>query len=197
MHVNAIGGACSENGIFLEGHGGNSTGCLPYVNGAVYRVNAQQNVGHAALTVTFSNGSAIISATNSLAVNEAVRLSTTGSLPTNFAAATPYFVISTGLSGSQFELSATQGGTPIVAGSAGSGTQTATQIDLLTICQAVNSKLVFVGYLYGSADTGAQQPAGPTFGVSGEGPTTTGFDFYWGGYVVNTAGQISTTECIL
>lgn len=76
-------------------------------------------------TVTFSNGSPVISATNTLTAGSIVTFTTTGSLPTNFAIATQYYVISTGLSGSQFELSASPGGSSISAGSAGSGTQTA------------------------------------------------------------------------
>ena len=289
MHVNA-GGNCYQNGLFLEGHGGNSLACLPFTNGATYRVNAQQNLAHAALTVTFSNGSPVISATNSLAANQAIKLTTTGTLPTNFnvqlstgsytsggsgsgspgqtcilsafngggsgatgiiyiggssvlpsgsggitftnlgsgytsaptsatlssgsatcsgtatistTLATPLlFVSPTGLSGSQFELAAAQGGTPIVAGSAGSGTHTATQYDLLTVCQVIDGTkippvMTLVGTLFALAETAASQPTYVQTGVSGEGPTVAGYDFYWGGYVPDNAGKISLTECIL
>ena len=79
-----------------------------------------------ALTVTFTNSSAVITATNTMIVGAAVQFQTTGGLPTNFSTATTYYVISTGLSGSQFEVSATYGGSAVTAGSAGSGTQTAT-----------------------------------------------------------------------
>lgn len=44
-----------------------------------------------------------------------------GTLPANFNTTTPYFVIATGLSGTQFELSLTSGGSAVLAGSAGSG----------------------------------------------------------------------------
>jgi hypothetical protein len=47
-----------------------------------------------------------------------------GALPTGFTAGTVYYVSSTGLSGTQVEVSATPGGSVITAGSAGSGTQT-------------------------------------------------------------------------
>src|SRR3984957_10396381 len=282
MHVNGTGGNCSQNGLFLEGHGGNSVGCLPFTNGATYRVNGQENNGAAALTVTFTNGSAVISATNALAANEAIKLTTTGTLPTNFTVgissgtytsgitatgsigqtcllssfngsgsgttgvlylngtntisggngiswtnfgsgytsaptpataasgtatcsgtatistvlATPIlFVSSTGLSTSQFELATAQGGTPIVAGSAGSGTHTATQYDVVTVCQVINSNLVYLGTLYALASTAAQAPTFMQIGVSGEGPTVTGYNFYWGGYFVDGTGKISLTEC--
>jgi hypothetical protein len=287
IHVNGTGGNCSGNGLFLESHGGNSSACLPFTLGATYRINGQENTGHAAVTVTFSNGSAVISGTNSLAANQAVKLTTSGTLPTNFnvqlstgsltsgvtatgaigtycvlssfngggsgatalvyligtntigtggtngglsftnlgsgytsaptsatasngtatcsgsavvstVLATPIlFVSSTGLSGSQFELAAAQSGTPIVAGSAGSGTHTATQYDVVTICQVINSNLVLLGTLFALADTTAQQSTILQTGVSGEGPTVTGYDFYWGGFDVDTSGKISLTECIL
>jgi hypothetical protein len=77
-----------------------------------------------ALAATFTNGSASIGATNSYVAGQMVQFMTTGALPTNFAAATTYYVISAGLSGSAFEVSATLGGSAITAGSAGSGTQT-------------------------------------------------------------------------
>jgi hypothetical protein len=282
IHVNGTGGNCSQNGLFLEGHGGNSVGCLPFTNGAIYRINGQENNGATALTVTFSNGSAVISATNALAANEAIKLTTTGTLPTNFTVgissgtytsgitatgsigqtcllssfngsgsgatgvlylngtntisggngiswtnfgsgytsaptsataasgtatcsgtatiatvlATPIlFVSPTGLSTSQFELVSAQGGTPIVAGSAGSGTHTATQYDVLTVCQVINGNLVLLGNLYALASTAAQAPSLMQTGVSGEGPTVTGYNFYWGGYFADGAGKISLTEC--
>jgi hypothetical protein len=76
-------------------------------------------------TATFTNGSASISMTNSFAANDMVWFTTSGTLPTNFSAFTRYWVSSTGLSGSTFQVSATRGGSVITAGSAGSGTQTA------------------------------------------------------------------------
>ena len=87
-------------------------------------------------TVTFTNSSASIGGTSlTWAIAEAVTLTTTGALPTNFATATTYYVNTTGLSTSAFQLCAsppTLSGTTwtactsIIAGSAGSGTQTAT-----------------------------------------------------------------------
>lgn len=77
-------------------------------------------------TVTFTNGSAVIGwAANTLVQNQAVSFTNSGgALPTNFVAGTTYYVVATGLSTTQFEVAATPGGTPIIAGSAGSGTQT-------------------------------------------------------------------------
>jgi len=76
-------------------------------------------------TVTFTNGSAIIGwVGHTLVDNQAVSFTTTGGLPTGFSVGTTYYVSSTGLSANQFEVAATPGGTPIVAASAGTGTQT-------------------------------------------------------------------------
>ena len=77
-------------------------------------------------TCTFTNASAVVTATNSFAAGDIVMFTTTGTLPTNFSPYVSYYVIATGLSGSQFEVSATLGGGAITAGSAGSGTHTFT-----------------------------------------------------------------------
>lgn len=77
-------------------------------------------------TCTFSNGSANIAVTNTCAAGDMVVFTSTGTLPTNFALLTTYFVIATSLSSSNIQVSATLGGGAITAGSAGSGTQTGT-----------------------------------------------------------------------
>ena len=98
---------------------GDGNGLIPYGSGAT-AYGPQQNV-------TFTNGSASIGwpGATALVAGQIVRFLTTGALPTNFATGTNYFVSATGLSSTTFQLAATNGGTPIVAGSAGSGTQTA------------------------------------------------------------------------
>jgi hypothetical protein len=90
-----------------------------FINGGIYFVPLVD----VPVVLTFTNGSAVIAGTNDYIAGGTVKLSTTGTLPTNFATGTTYFVLSTGLSGSQFELSLTSGGAAISAGSAGSGTQ--------------------------------------------------------------------------
>lgn len=75
-------------------------------------------------TPTFTNGSASITLANSFVANQPIFFTTSGSLPTNFAINTIYYVIATGLSGAAFQVSATVGGSAITAGSAGSGTHT-------------------------------------------------------------------------
>lgn len=75
-------------------------------------------------TVTFTNGSANIAWANSMVAGTPVYFRTSGTLPTNFKVATAYYVIATGLSGSNVQVSATVGGSAVVAGSAGAGTQT-------------------------------------------------------------------------
>lgn len=72
--------------------------------------------------VSFTNGAANISFSNSFIAGQPVRFTTTGTLPTNFATLTPYYVIATGLTASTMQVSATPGGTAVTAGSAGSGT---------------------------------------------------------------------------
>jgi hypothetical protein len=77
-------------------------------------------------TATFTNGSASIGATNSFTAGTAVQILTTGALPTGFETNQIYWVLTTGLTTSAFEVSLTPAGAAIVAGSAGSGTQTVT-----------------------------------------------------------------------
>lgn len=79
-------------------------------------------------TVTFSNGSAVITGigtTQGMYAGLPIHFATTGSLPTNFTAGTVYFISSTNLAANTISVSATNGGSVISAGSAGSGTQTA------------------------------------------------------------------------
>jgi hypothetical protein len=79
-------------------------------------------------TVTFTNGSANVGFTVCPDVGVELTLSTTGGLPTNFATSTRYFVLtSSNVGGSgDVTLATTRTGSAITAGSAGSGTQTAT-----------------------------------------------------------------------
>jgi hypothetical protein len=76
------------------------------------------------VTATFTNGSAVIDVSTTPPVGCVVNFTTNGTLPTNFATGTNYFVVQS-TSGTSIEVSATAGGTAIQAGSAGSGTQTA------------------------------------------------------------------------
>jgi hypothetical protein len=76
-------------------------------------------------TATFTNASANIGWTNTLSVGQPVYFTNAGGgLPTNFTSGTVYYVIATGLSGTNIQVAATPGGTAITAGSAGTGTQT-------------------------------------------------------------------------
>ena len=83
-------------------------------------------IGNAAINIacTFANGSAVVTAANTLVADQPVRFNTAGTLPTNFSTSAFYYVISTGLSSSAFQVSSTIGGAAIVAGSAGTGTHT-------------------------------------------------------------------------
>lgn len=68
------------------------------------------------LGATFTSGSASIACTQTLIANQAVMFVAGGQLPpAPFQLNIPYHVISTGLSGSAFQLSATKGGSAIVA----------------------------------------------------------------------------------
>lgn len=102
----------------------NVVGTLPTANGGTGLTTFSVATG--SYTVGFTNGSANITGTGLPAVNSPVQFTTTGTLPTNFALATTYYVVSNTSGGTIVTVSATLGGTAIVAGSAGTGTHTMT-----------------------------------------------------------------------
>lgn len=110
--------------LCFEGDAGGSFGpgsnCTTISSSTWYQLATVVQIT-ATATATFSNGSANITAANTLDVGSVVFFSTSGALPTNFAINTGYYVTQ---SGATFQVAATPGGAPIVAGSAGSGTQT-------------------------------------------------------------------------
>jgi hypothetical protein len=78
-------------------------------------------------TATFTASSASIAASNNFVAGLRVTFSNSGgALPTGISAGTQYYVLSTGLTGSTFEISLTNGGSAVVPSSAGTGTQTVT-----------------------------------------------------------------------
>ncbi len=73
-------------------------------------------------TVTVASPAVFTCTTNNFALNDVVFFSTTGALPTGLTAGTAYYVISAGLGGNVFEVSATLGGTAVVTTGSQSGT---------------------------------------------------------------------------
>ena len=90
--------------------------------GELIAVNCPNTGGN---TVSFTNGSANIASANTPPVGCPVTLTDAGgSLPTNFATATNYYVVSS-VPATSFQVAVLPGGTAIVAGSAGSGVPSA------------------------------------------------------------------------
>lgn len=192
-HVSAAG-----NGLFcLESSNGSAcqNSGASYAINTNYRVNVQKNPRATATagTVTFSNGSAVITFANTFAAGQGVQFKTTGGLPTNFAINTTYYVIATGLSSSQFEVSATPGGTAITAGSAGSGTQSVLILGMnkMTICN--DSTGAVLGTATAVADASNAGIVAVDIGVTGEEPTTSGQIYYYRNLVIG--GIYSTGSC--
>ena len=93
------------------------------------------NEPNASATVTITNASpAVITWTaHSLVAGNVVNFTNSGgALPTGITAGTNYYVIAAGLGTNTFEISATAFGTAVNTSSAGSGTQTATSLAVLT-----------------------------------------------------------------
>lgn len=96
---------------------------------------------------TFVNGSATITTPvpHGLELGDPIRLTTTGALPSGFATGTTYYA--TPITPTTFSLAASVAGTPIVAGSAGSGVHTWAQHGaslnrIYCIAAAENARLV-------------------------------------------------------
>lgn len=90
-------------------------------------------------TVTFTNGSSNVGWTShGRSVGDVIYFTTSGTLPTNFTSALPVYV-KTVVDANTITVSATSGGSAITAGSAGSGTHTATLLSpFLTVNAAIN-----------------------------------------------------------
>jgi hypothetical protein len=180
-----------------------STGMLPYgiAAGTTYFVIAaglttnafeiSATVGGSAIstaapTLTFTNGSANIglaTASTYLKVGQQVQFANSGgALPTNFASATTYYVLS--VNTTTITVSATNGGSAISAGSAGTGTQSLSQVG------------THYGSATGSLPTGVT--AGQVYYVLSAGLTSGAFEFSAtiGGAAINTSGaQAGTISC--
>jgi hypothetical protein len=74
------------------------------------------------VTTTIASPAVLTCTTNNFQVNDAVYFTSTGALPTGLSAGTRYYVISTGLGGNDFRVSATLGGTVVNTSGSQSGT---------------------------------------------------------------------------
>lgn len=123
---NTSGGdpAASNNGI--SGNPAQIGQCL-YISGVSGMT--QLNTSNASSGPTFTIGQSVISLTNSFVANQGIVFTSNPlfgagtPLPTNIQPDTPYFILSAGLTSSQFQISTTKGGSPIVF-TAPSGTTT-------------------------------------------------------------------------
>lgn len=80
------------------------------------------------VTIPVASPALVNWANHGLSAGAIVRFSSTGTLPTGITAGTSYYVIATGLTTNEFQVSATPGGTGINVTAAGSGTITATAL---------------------------------------------------------------------
>lgn len=154
------------NGTTIQGAGPRTGNAA--VNGMYFAIaNVVGMTQLNSFVATFTNGSASISGTNGFVAGQVVYLTNAnGSLPTNFSANTVYYVSATGLSGSAFQVSASNGGSVIVAGSAGSGTQTVhptfqvSNVSGNTVTITTLSTAGFGAYTSGGSATYYQDAAG-------------------------------------
>lgn len=144
-------------------------------------------------TVTFTNGSANVGWTgHGRSVGDVFLLSTTGGLPTNFFAGRPVYV-KTVVDPNTLTLSWTSGGAAITAGSAGTGTHTASMVSpVLTIQKALDLLCAMDMTIF----AGAVQVAGGTYNEATSTKPTVGGSSYVlrgdtttpGNVIINNAG---------
>jgi hypothetical protein len=112
----------------------------PAVSGFPALQTASSNA-QTGLAATFTNGSAnITTATNTYAADDVVQFTNaTGALPTGFSTSTNYYVLASGLSSTNIQVSATSGGVAITAGSAGVGSQTVTRQNICVFTNGLST----------------------------------------------------------
>jgi len=113
----------SAGGIYISGLYAVTTG-----GSNTYQIDTGTNAAFSSSqTATISIASpAVITVTNAPPTGTVVKFSTTGALPTGITAGTSYFVLNSGSSATQFNITSTIGGSAINTSGTQSGVQTAT-----------------------------------------------------------------------
>lgn len=98
----------------------NNNYCIAPTKDGIYVANFVPST----VAMTIASPAVVTLANHNLAAGQQVSFFTTGALPTGIIAATPYYVIATGLTTNTFEVSATRGGSAINTSGSQSGVQT-------------------------------------------------------------------------
>lgn len=85
------------------------------------------------VTITIASPGVISWTGHGLAINEVVKFTTTGALPTGLTAGTPYWIISAGFGADSFQVSASYGGAAVNTSGSQSGTHTCTCISRIYV----------------------------------------------------------------
>lgn len=113
---------------YVDGVGSSgASDASPTVKG-IARLSSAPDVTIGTATISFASPAVVSFTAHGLTVNDIVKFSTTGTLPTGLTAGTSYYVISAGLTADTFRVSATQGGSAINTSFSGSGTHTLVKI---------------------------------------------------------------------
>lgn len=168
---------------------GGQIGFYALTVGSTYHFELQYSAAPQ-VVATFTNGSPSIGATNSFTSGQPVTFSTSSALPTGFSAGGYYYVISTGLTSSTFEVSSTLNGTAITAGSAGTGTQ--------KVSTGVHNFYIYTGWSSPSSPgtlvhtTSCPNNGTPAeevyFGDGNSSTVTTGYNLYFDSLLISLDG---------
>lgn len=97
------------------------------INMGITRSSVAPNRTIGTFTVTIASPAVFTLNAHGLILNDRVQFTTSGTLPTGLSLATTYYVISTGLTTNNFQVSLSQGGTAVNTTVVGSGTHTLTR----------------------------------------------------------------------
>jgi hypothetical protein len=137
------------------------------------------------VTVTIASPAVFTMNGHGLAVNDIIRLQTTGALPTGLVADMNYFVISTGLTDNAFSVSTSQGGSAVNTSGSQSGTHTLWSITASNLASG-NGSVVGGGL----KNTGSGNHSSV---VGGSRNTASGYQSFVGGGTINIASASQST----
>lgn len=104
-------------------------------NAGTVKVTVNPNSTLGTVTMTIAAPTVATLTSHGLILNDSIKFSTTGTLPTGVTAGVTYFILSSGLTANAFQFSATRGGTAITT----TGSQTGTHTLVKTVATTLSS----------------------------------------------------------
>lgn len=126
----------------------------------ISRLSTAPDVTIGVATMTMATPGVVSFTAHGLTLNDIVKFTTTGALPTGVTASTPYYVISAGLTANAFQISATQGGSAINTTGSQSGVHTLIKITPVVV-STTDAKIPTQGQKDAMVGTGTPSTTDP------------------------------------